>query len=84
MTEYIFNDEIVDNDNLPKDIKPYSDGRPIYKVTGELIRCKDCIYYDGYGCCDLLSYFSRGEGVDYLEVNENEDFCSKAERKEEE
>jgi hypothetical protein len=42
MTEYIFNDEIVDNDNLPEDIKPYSDGRPIYKVTGELIRCKDC------------------------------------------
>lgn len=42
MTEYIFNDEIVDNENLPEDIKSYSDGRPIYKVTGELIRCKDC------------------------------------------
>ena len=53
----------------------------ILTMETELIRCKDCIYYDGYGCCDLLSYFSRGEGVDYLIVNENEDFCSKAERK---
>lgn len=55
----------------------------MYQNMGELVRCKECIYYDGYGCCDLLSYLSRGEGVDYLRVNENEDFCSKAERKEE-
>lgn len=83
MTEYIFNDEIVDNDNLPEDIKPYSDGRPIYKVTGELIRCKDCKYLD---VINSNTVYARCEkhGIEFLpfEDDTRECFCSWAERKE--
>lgn len=86
MTEYIFNDEIVDNDNLPKDIKPYSDGRPIYKVTGELIRCKNCKYFstdlDRNNRCDLYMDAYSPWAESQYSPSEN-DFCSQAEKKEE-
>lgn len=72
MSEYIFNDEIVDNDNLPEDIKPYSDGRPIYKVVGELIRCKYCKYFNG-----------DNHWCDFDHNVTSIDYCSSAERKEE-
>ena len=47
-----------------------------FKPHGELIRCKDCMYYYpdpwGYGLCECR---------DYRRVNEK-DFCSWADRKE--
>ena len=87
MTEYIFNNEIVDNDNLPEDIKPYSDGRPIYKVIGELIRCKDCRYFE-------LNHFDNINGIPVITAHEictkwgdgcktsQDGYCFTAERKE--
>lgn len=80
MAEYIFNDDIIDNDNLPNDIKPYSDGRPIYRVTGELIRCKDCKYW--WKENELCTHEKTCDGnVCCLECD-SEFYCGYAKRKE--
>lgn len=42
-------------------------------AQSEIIRCKDCLHYDGQNRCEMH---------DYLHFKEN-DFCSYAERQEE-
>lgn len=44
----------------------------------EVIRCKDCKYHVGEGCCDYWD-----EGRMFLDISDS-DYCSKAERREEE
>ena len=41
-------------------------------IVGELIRCKDCKHADEYNQCEFVNWYN----------NEN-DYCSRAERKEE-
>lgn len=45
-------------------------------VQGELIRCKDCKYYTGYEC-------QRSKVSNIRVITNEDDYCSRAERKEE-
>lgn len=45
----------------------------IYGYKGEVVRCKDCKYADEYARCGWVSWYNR-----------KDDFCSRAERREDE
>lgn len=71
---YYWRERII-REKVMKYAKPGAAG--CFEFVGDLIRCKDCMYYNpdpwGYGLCECL---------DYRRVNEK-DFCSMADRKEE-
>lgn len=48
----------------------------LFRGDPELIRCKDCIHHHGYNCDRLYGFQDAFTFLD-------EDYCSRAERKEE-
>lgn len=55
------------------------DRQPTADVV-EVVRCKDCKYYDGRKC-DKIYYIMDGYYVGGFEVKKPDDFCSYGERK---
>ena len=49
-------------------------------VTGELIRCKDCKYYDGYYCHN--KHWGDGYGNYTPPIKQEDGFCDWADKKE--
>ena len=56
-------------------VKVLDDGECI--TEGELIRCQDCKYYTGYEC-------QRSKVSNIRVITNEDDYCSRAERKEHE
>lgn len=50
------------------------------ETIGELIRCKDCIHFDGYYCHN--KYWGDGNGYYTPPIKKEDGYCDWAERKE--
>lgn len=78
--EYIITEEIIDN------ALAYGSHFLKGKKKRELVRCRDCKHYDGYGECALLSHELEGR-YDCLHSDRDwyvkpDDYCAWAERRE--
>lgn len=69
MPEYIFdiNEALYNEETGEAVMKP--------EIKGELIRCKDCVHYKGYWCCDA---WNNSPG---FPVVTEDGFCNMAERR---